>query len=106
MPTRVDMCSTTDNPCETKDGQPKLSLQILKQIDDLCLHGHVERRNRLVANDEFRIESEGSRDSDSLTLTARRIHADIGRRVPVQGRPISTTLECGSFAVRDFQSRE
>jgi hypothetical protein len=47
-----------------------LSLQILKQIDNLCLHGHVERRNRLVAYNEFWIESKSSRDSDSLALTA------------------------------------
>ena len=53
-----------------KIGQPELSLEILKQIDDLCLHRHVKRRNRFVAYYEFRIESKSSRDSDSLALTA------------------------------------
>src|SRR5262249_15120480 len=35
-------------------GQAELLLQLLKQVDDLRLDRHVERRYRLVADDELR----------------------------------------------------
>ena len=37
--------------------KPEARLHILEQIEDLCADGDVERRNRLVANDKFRIET-------------------------------------------------
>ena len=35
-------------------GQAEVSLQVLQQIDDLRLNRHVQRRDRLIANDEER----------------------------------------------------
>ena len=52
--------------CETH-----LILQILKHVDDLRLNGYVKGRDRLVADDELRIYREGSRDTDTLSLSAR-----------------------------------
>ena len=51
-------------------GQSELLLQILEQVDDLRLNRDVERRDRLVADDEFRIDRQRARDADALPLAA------------------------------------
>src|SRR5262245_37344052 len=40
------------------------------EIDDLRLDGHVERRYRLIANDQLRRYRERARNSDPLSLPA------------------------------------
>ena len=45
--------------------------QILQQVDDLCLIGYIQGRYRLITDDEFRIHSQGSGNTDTLLLTAR-----------------------------------
>ena len=35
--------------------QVELILQILHQVQNLCLNGNVKRGNRLIADDEFRV---------------------------------------------------
>ncbi len=54
-------------------GQPEIVLQILEQIDDLRLNRDVERRDRFVANDEVRLDGEGTRDADALPLPAAEL---------------------------------
>ena len=49
-------------------GNPELRLQVLQQIDHLRPHRDVERRHRLVADDQFRAERQGSGDADALAL--------------------------------------
>ena len=56
-------------------------LQVHQQIDDLRLHRHVERRHRLVADDQSRPQRERARDAQALPLAAREFvriarHAD------------------------------
>ena len=51
-------------------GQAALALQCFQQIDDLPLDRHVERRHRLVADDELRLDRERARDADALALAA------------------------------------
>jgi hypothetical protein len=51
-------------------GEAELALQILQQVDDLRLDRDVERRDRLVADNELRIERERPRDADALALSA------------------------------------
>src|SRR5262245_17768578 len=48
-------------------------LQVLEQVDDLALDRDVERRHRLVADDEARLERERARDADALALPARKL---------------------------------
>ena len=51
-------------------------------VEDLRLHGHVQRRHRLVADDQPRVEREGAGDADPLPLPAGelvRIAADVLR---------------------------
>ena len=58
-------------------------LQFQEQIDDLRLHRDVERRDRLVGDDERRIEGEGTREADPLALAAAELV-----RVPVEVRRV------------------
>ncbi len=50
--------------------QSELVLQFLQQVDDLGLHGHVQRRHRLVADDDLRTQREAAGDPDPLPLAA------------------------------------
>src|SRR5947209_20323183 len=52
-------------------GKPELLLQIAEQVDDLRLNRDVERRNRLVADDEPGIERQRAGDADALALSTR-----------------------------------
>ena len=49
---------------------PSSLLQVLQQIDDLRLHGDVERGDRLVEHEELRIRRQRARDADALPLPA------------------------------------
>ena len=51
--------------------QAPLVLELAQQVDDLGLHRQVERRGRLVEQDEFRFERDGAGDRDALALAAR-----------------------------------
>ena len=51
-------------------GEPELALEVLEQVQDLRLHGHVERGHRLVADDQLGVDREGARDADALALAA------------------------------------
>ena len=51
-------------------GQTEFVLQVAHQVQDLRLHGDVERRRRLIANDELGIGRKRARDRDALALSA------------------------------------
>src|SRR3954465_14701192 len=51
-------------------GGPEVVLQVLEQVEDLRLDRDVERRHRLVADDQLRIDRERTRDADALALAA------------------------------------
>ena len=51
-------------------GEPVLFLQPLEQVEDLRLHRDVERRHRLVADDDLRADGQRPGDRDALTLAA------------------------------------
>ena len=62
-------------------------LEIVEQVDHLRLHGHVQGRYRLVADDDARLQGEGAGHSDALPLTARElmgIPVDVVRVEPDQ----------------------
>ena len=54
-------------------GQPEVALEVLEQVEDLRLHGDVERRDRLVADDQLRVDRERAGDADALPLAAREL---------------------------------
>ena len=51
-------------------GEAELVLQVLEQVDDLGLDRHVERGDRLVADDQLRPQRDGAGDADALALAA------------------------------------
>src|SRR5260221_173432 len=55
------------------DGQPVLGAQAVEQVEDLRLHRDVERRGRLVEQQDRRLEDEGARDGDALALPAGKL---------------------------------
>ena len=65
------------------------ALHLFQQIEDLGADGNVERGDRLVADDELRIENERARDADALALPAgefmRQPSHDQGRIEPDRG---------------------
>ena len=50
--------------------QVELLLQVLQQVDDLGLYGHIQGGHRLVADDEVRVQGDGAGDADALALAA------------------------------------
>ncbi len=52
-------------------GKPEPRLQILEQIDHLRLDGNIQRRYRLVADDQIGLHRERAGDADALALAAR-----------------------------------
>ena len=50
--------------------EPEVALQVLEQVQDLRLHGHVERGDGLVADDQLRVDRQRARDADPLPLPA------------------------------------
>ena len=51
-------------------GEAEVALEVLEQVEDLRLHRHVERRDRLVADDQLRVDRERAGDADPLPLAA------------------------------------
>ena len=47
-----------------------LTAKLREQIDDLRLNGNVERRDRFVRDDQFRLDREGAGNGDALALAA------------------------------------
>src|SRR4051812_44525549 len=52
------------------DRQAELGLQLLEQVDDLRLDRDVERGDRLVGDDELRLQRDRARHADALALAA------------------------------------
>ena len=51
-------------------GEPELLAQPREQVEDLRLDRDVERRHRLVADDDLGLDREGPCDRDALALAA------------------------------------
>ena len=51
----------------------ELGLQVGEQAQDLRLHEHVERGDRLVEHDDLGLQRERTRDRDALALAAREL---------------------------------
>ncbi|MNW59658.1 hypothetical protein D3C74_375880 [compost metagenome] len=51
-------------------GQTILLLQILHQIEHLCLNRYIQRGDRLIADDELWIQRQRAGNADPLPLAA------------------------------------
>ena len=54
-------------------GQAVLLLEVLQQVDDLRLDRDIQRRHRLVQDQQLRIDSQRATDADTLPLAARQL---------------------------------
>jgi hypothetical protein len=54
-------------------GEIALLLQLMEQVEDLCLHRHIEGARGLVKNHELRVEGQGPSDGDALSLASREL---------------------------------
>ena len=54
-------------------GQAELALQILQDVQHLRLDGNIQRRDRLVADDELRAQGQGAGNADALALAAGKL---------------------------------
>ena len=71
--TRISVTDKLDSGEIVRDkdiGQVSLGAEPQEQVDDLRRYRLVERRHRLVQNDDLRLERKGTRDVDALPLTA------------------------------------
>ena len=68
-----DVAHNADIVCDEQIGQVLFTLQILQHVDDLRLDRHVQRRDRLVTDDELRLHRQGTRDADALLLAAGKL---------------------------------
>ena len=55
------------------DGHAHLLLQVVQQVEDLGLDGHVERRGGLVGNQQIGVVDQRHRNHDALQLSAREL---------------------------------
>ena len=58
---------------DEQHGHAHLALQLLQQLEDLRLDGHVERRRRLVGDQQVGLVGERHGDHDALALAARQL---------------------------------
>ena len=63
--------------------EAEIALQRLEEVDHLRADRDVERGNRLVEDDQLRVQGEGPRDPDPLPLSAREL---VREAVRVLGR--------------------
>ena len=63
-------CTTARSCAMNSMVRPSCALQVEQQVQHLRLHGDVERRDRLVGDDELRLEGERAGDADALALAA------------------------------------
>ena len=64
--------------------QAQLLLKLQEQIDDLCLHAHIQRRDRLIAKQQFRLAGKGTGNSHPLLLAAADLMGAAGADGRVQ----------------------
>src|SRR5581483_1991656 len=74
-------------------GEAELALQVLQQVEDLRLHGDVERGHRLVADDQLRVDRERARDADALALAAGELVREPVEVLGVQADDLEQLLD-------------
>ena len=87
--------------------EPQFTLKFAEQVDHLRAHRHVERRDRLVADQELRPQRERARDDDALALSpgefVRKTVEHAGIEPDAQGKPHGLGAALGSRPAGDAQ---
>src|SRR5206468_5337961 len=74
-------------------GEAVLALQLLEEVEDLCLHRHVEGRGGFVGHEQPRLESEGPGDAHALALTAGQLVRVAVPEAPLEMDAVEQTLD-------------
>jgi hypothetical protein len=75
--------------------QAQLALEVLQEVQDLCLDRDVEGRHRLVADHEVGLEDEGAGDPDPLPLAAAELVGVAARVVRLEADHVHDPLDPG-----------
>ena len=78
--TLAEMAHHAEVVRDEHEGEAAALPQLLEQHQDLRLHADVERRDRLVGEDEVWTERESAGDTDALALAARELVRKASRR--------------------------
>ena len=78
-------------------GQSELVLQLVEQVDDLRLDRDVERGDRLVEQDQLRIDGQRPRDADPLALAAGELVREAAEVLGMQADPLEQLTALGSI---------
>ncbi len=82
-------------------GEPELLLELYEQVDDLGLDGDVESRDRLVADDDLRLEDDGAGNADALALATRELVRIAVLELEVEADGLHDLLDAGiAFCLR------
>ena len=82
-------------------GQAQIADQITQQIDDLRLHGNIQRTHGFIADDQARIAGKRAGNRDALALAAR----EFMRPAPSAFRPQANTAQQIRNAARFLGTR-
>ena len=74
-------------------GQRQALLQIGQEIDDLGLDRDVEGRDRLVGDDQLRLQRQGAGDADALALAAGELMGEAVQMIGMQAHQPHQLLE-------------
>src|SRR5438093_3451743 len=99
--TMADVLDHREIVRDKKVRQVELALEIDEQVDDLGLHRDIERRHRLVADDELRPRRKRTRDPEALALSAGKFVRISRHLVGAQ----ADSFEKRYHAVADFRYR-
>src|SRR3546814_15231339 len=90
---------------DEKVSEAQLALEPLHQVQDLRLHRDVERRGRLVANQELRVAGQSAGDGDALALPAGELVRELRAVRRRQPHLRSEERRGGQEGVRKCSSR-
>ena len=65
-------------------GDAALFLHMAQKVQNLGADGHIQCRDGLVSDDEFRLHDESPGDADALALAARELVGEAGRKLGQQ----------------------
>ena len=69
----AEMLDHAEIVADEQIGEVQILPQVHEQVENLRLDRHVERRDRLVANEEIRLHRQRPRNADPLPLSSRKL---------------------------------
>ena len=66
-----DVLDDADVVGDEEVGQAELALQLFEQVEDLRLHAHIQRRGRLVADDQLGLHGQRAANADARRYIER-----------------------------------